>query len=352
MLKGTRKFFSTSTPRRRMTRAQFTFESNNSLHFTNDSVSIADPIQSKNLAQKWFLQTKRISQKLCWSADKKDPQSDSTPEYGKAHENSTLASLRKSWLRKRKPIPTNKKSMRDKKRQEQRNVAFNKARSIPNVVDDTYSIAPSGGFMGNYCESMNDRESVDDSDSVDGCESVNDCDSENEEAEIRNFHDEINSCNGFIDIAKESNVDEITFENLCNQKQSQYSLDEIHTKKSIEVNEISKAQQQQGYTCTPLSIYSNGLSRTYSRNRKSSHCARIFWNQQKIPRLTTYKAEKRENTKSICISECSNQSSFGTTIKALHTNSIIVWNNLPKYIQYYLVAVTFCFISMIYIQFA
>lgn len=348
MLNVTRKFFSTSTPRRRMTRAQFTFESNNnSLHFTNDSVSMADPIQSKNLAQKWFLQTKRISQKLCWSADKKNPESDSTPEYGKAHENSTLASLRKSWLRKRKPIPMNKKSMRDKKRQEQRNVAFNKARSIPNVVDDTYSITPSGGFMGNYCESMNDRESVDDSDSVDGCESVNDCDSENEEAEIRNFHDEINNCNGFIDIAKESNVDEITFENLCNQKQSQYSIDKIHTKNSIEVNEISKAVVALSYTCTPLS---KGLSRTSSRNRKSSHCARICWNQQKIPRLTTYKAEKRENSKSIL--ESSSQSSFGTTIKALHTNSIIVWNNLPKYLQYYLVAVTFCLISMIYIQFA
>lgn len=259
----------------------------------------------------------------------------STPEYDHVHRDSTkLVSTRKSVIKKRASLK--KKALRHKIQKEKRHAAYNQARRISKVEhagDETYSIDSGEKFTGATY-------SVADEDASDN-ESDN-------ESDIQKFHAELNEYHGPIEIVVDNFDDEVDFEKLCNTKQSEcpyedkenigislrsYVFDVKCSSKSV--REISP---QPCCNVSPQSINSNFSSN--STKRMSSHCARLCWNQQKIPKITTYKAEKKSF-------DSDNQSASHSQ----HSIVTIGWQHLPPIVKYYLVGVTICLISIIYFQF-
>lgn len=291
--------------------------------------------------------------KIVGSADMKMPLAypDSTPELmnGEAKKG---ASTRKSIIKKRCSI-IRKKALRLKTQKEKRIAAYDKRRRISKVeqaVDETYSI----GSVATY-------DITGSGSNVTGATYDLDPADTTYESEILNFHAEVNGHQGPIDIIVENADDEVTFEKLCNAKESQcpfeskeptnmslapWANDEKTTPKSV-----ADDDGDIGANLSPQSMHSNFSAN--STTRMSSHCARMYWNQQKIPKITTFKAEKKSfdnNSQNSVHSHHSTQQSLMTTFKSLHSNVSLGWNDLPPFIKYYIVAITFCFIAVLHYQ--
>lgn len=328
-----RLFFSTSTPRRRPSLSKF--ETTGSFVLTKRRVSTidakftAETNRLKDLSRNILSQ--RISRKFLWSVDKKSMNSEnSTPEYGMVHRDSTkLVSIRKSVIRKRSSLK--KKALRNKIQKEKRHAAYNRARRISKVeraVDETYAVESDAKFTG-------------------ATYSIADEDASDNESDIQQFQAELNEYHGPIEIVVDNFDDEVDFEKLCNAKQSECPYEDkenigISLQSYVfDVKCSSKSARElsppASCNVSPQSINSNFS--TNSTKRMSSHCARLCWNQQKIPKITTYKAEKKSfNSENQSASH--SQHSIGT----------VGWHNLPTFVKYYLVAVTVCLVSVIYIQ--
>lgn len=296
---------------------------------TIDAKFTAETNRLKDLSRNILSQ--RISRKFLWSVDKKSMNSEnSTPEYGMVHRDSTkLVSIRKSVIRKRSSLK--KKALRNKIQKEKRHAAYNRARRISKVeraVDETYAVESDAKFTG-------------------ATYSIADEDASDNESDIQQFQAELNEYHGPIEIVVDNFDDEVDFEKLCNAKQSECPYEDkenigISLQSYVfDVKCSSKSARElsppASCNVSPQSINSNFS--TNSTKRMSSHCARLCWNQQKIPKITTYKAEKKSfNSENQSASH--SQHSIGT----------VGWHNLPTFVKYYLVAVTVCLVSVIYIQ--
>lgn len=336
------------------------FETTSSYSLANSSVSTtdskltADQNKLSGLSLNIFAHTKRLSKKFGkWSLDKKSTQTDSTPEYDKVHHDTTkLATCRKPFIRKRSVL-LKKKGLRLKTQREKRFSAYNKQRFISKIEqNDTYSVGSAKTYDITTRSSLNN---------VTGATYDLDTAEASYESDILNFQAEVNEFQGPIDIIVDKADDEVDFEKLCNVKQSECPFvnkekskgslsswaNEITTNKSNGDVDINK-------NISPQSIHSN-LSPN-SITRTSSHCARLYWNQQKIPIITTFKAEKKSFDKNLSNnnstqSHHSTQSSLMTTIKSIQSNVTIGWIDLPPFVKYYIISVTICFIAILYIQF-
>lgn len=342
-------FFSTSTPRRRPTRhsslPKFEFERSTSFGLMNTSVSkierkiTANPIRLGSLIS----QTKILSRKVFRSADKKPSNYESTPEYDQIHRDSTqLATSRKSFIKKRSSV-LKKKAIRNRVQKDKRFAAYNQMRRISKVertTDETYSLNSAVNISGATYNL--------------------DVDDVTYETDILNFQAEVNQCQGPVEIVVDSFDDEIDFEKLCNVRQSECPFEDkekigsklaSYTNKEKHHSSGSLAVEGDS-NVSPQSVNSNVSAN--STTRMSSHCARLYWSQHKIPKIETYKAEKKSfdcDSRQSSHSNHSSQSLF-TTIKSIHSNVTVGWHDLPSFIQYYIVAITFCFISILHYQFA
>lgn len=324
-----KKIYCTSTPRRRTSRLPklvgLELDTNQSM----PDISAVGQLYTPSLAKKIFERTKRISQKLYGSAEKRFS-SDSTPESGKPRQ----SLRRKSLRRNHKSPPASEMTRYNRKRREHRNRAFNQGRRISKLAlntDQTYSIVGSEATT---------------SDSV--SESVM------EEAEIMKFHAVVNNCNGIIDFDENHNSppsDGNDFLQLCHRKRSEYSDDCVVLTNDTQLNSVSKTTDE--HTQSTLTAYSVGSMDSEMRGtRQSSHCARVNWNQHKIPQLVSYKVEKPELGKSQLSvnSSRNNRSALMASFNARIAHSIDVWTKLPIYLQYYVVCATIALLAMIYMQ--
>lgn len=295
-------------------------------------VSAVGQLFTPNLAKKIFERSKRLSQKLYWSAEKRFS-SDSTPEAGAPNRKSLR---RKSLRRKFKSPPATGLTRYNQKRREERFKAFNLGRRISKLTmntDRTYSIV--GSEAPSTCESVS--------------ESVM------EEAEIMKFHAVVNDANGIIDFDENHNSPPMVgneFLKLCGSKRSEYSDDCVLLTNDTQMNAVSKTSDE--HTHSTLTAYSVGSMDSEVRGtRQSSHCARVNWNQHKIPQLVSYKVDKPELGKSqasINSSSRQNLSVMKASFNARVFHSIDEWTKLPRYLKYYIICTTIALIAMLYMQ--
>lgn len=300
----------------------------------------------ENLSQSLISKTNpSTTQKIQWSFGKDVTSPDSTPT-----QDTTKVIPTKKSARHRRSSAVAKKSLRRNWRKEKRQAIYNQARRISkveHVIDEfgnrTFSITDSSQSAGTVPSS--------------GIQSIGtNFGSEHEEIEIRKFQAEVNQHNGPLEISAENlNVidsmeEQNNFEKLCNSKESHCPFDETKNKadKSLLKECIDKFIGQK--SSDDIQILSPPAQRSSSgiAARISSHCARICWNQQKIPQVHTYKVEKRTDTSIKNRSSLSStHSSFFTSVEALHTSISDGWNELPTFVQYYMIAITLCLISVI-----
>lgn len=286
-----------------------------------------------SLSRNLFAQTKKVSQKILCSVEKN---SDSTPEYDKIHSDTTkLLTSRKSFSKKRVTM-LKKRAVQNKTQKEKRLAAYNKFRRMSKVdrgSDATYSIGSSVNNISGVTYDLDASETTYGSD-------------------ILHFQAEVNECQGPVEIFVENVDDEVDFEKLCNVKQSEcpFVSKKIATYQSLSTPAEEKSSVKSvddGEDLSPKSVNSNYSSN--STTRMSSHCARICWNQQKIPKLTTYRAEKKsfENDSQNSTRSCHNTQSLITTIRSVHSSVMVGWNDLPSYIRYYIISITILFIALL-----
>lgn len=331
-----------------------------SFGLANNSVSTieykctTDAKRLASLSRNLFAQTKRVSQKFLKSTDKKPIHTDSTPEYDRIHQDSTkLVTAKKSFIKKRASI-LKKKALRNKK--EKRFAAYDKARGIPTLetvaVDETYSIGTASNVTGVTYNKSGATNNL----STATYDIEFDEDEDGYESDILEFQAEVNERQGPIKIIVENVDDEVDFEKLCNFKQSECPFDGKVSSPLLPCTNDTKSSlksNRDGYaSLSPQSVNSNFSSN--STNRLSSHCARICWNQQKIPKITTYKAEKKSfdsNNNSSSLSHHHSTQPLMTTVRLFHLNAANGWQDLPTFVQYYLISITICLIANLYLQF-
>lgn len=328
------------------------FESTNSIRLTENSISRLRLPDWENLSQSLISKTKpSTTRKIQWSIGNDATSPDSTP----TQDTSKVIIPSKKSARRRRSSVVAKKSIRLNWRKEKRQAIYNQTRRISkfeHVIDEvanrTFSITNSSKSAGTTVPSS-------------GIQSIGtNFGSELEEIEIRNFHAEVNQHKGPLEISTENlNVidsmeEQNNFEKLCNSKKSHCPFDETKNKaeKSLLKECIDKIIGQKScddgqYLVPPAQQRSSsGIAA-----RISSHCARICWNQQKIPQVHTYKVEKRTDTSVKNTSSLSStHSSFLNSVEALHTSISDGWNELPTFVQYYMIAITICLISIIYFR--
>lgn len=358
-------FFSTSTPRHRNFRhsslpkfeTTSLFGSMNNSVSTIDSKLTADQKPLSGLSRNLFAHAKRLSQKLGQrSVDKKTTPLDSTPDNDESRRDSTkLATCRKAFIRKRSSL-LKKKASRIKTQREKRFSAYNRIRRISKIDrNGTFSVGSAATY------DITGRTSID---NITGATYDVVAAEITYESDILNFQAEVNECQGPVEIIVDSADDEVDFEKLCNAKQSEcpYMVVNKGTAKAsssppwAHEKTASKSVEHGDTYCnlSPQSVNSNFSSN--STTRMSSHCGRLYWNQQKIPKITTYKAEKKSfdnhSNNNSTHSQHSIQSSLMTTVKSFHTNVSIGWNDLPPFIKYYIISITICFVAILYFQFS
>lgn len=332
----------TSTPRRHTRRSSLqSFESTNSIRLTENSVSRLRLPDWENLSQDLTSKTRPSTvRKIQWSTGKDVTSPDSTPT-----QNTTKLISSKKSARHRRSSVVAKKSIRLNWRKEKRHAIYNQTRRISKVeqvidevVNRTFSITDSSQSAGTV-QSIGTHFG-----------------SEHEEIEIRNFQAEVNQHKGLLEISTENlNVidsmeEQNNFEKLCNSKGCQCPFDETKNKaeKSLLKECIGKIIGQKSSDEIQCKTSLAQRSSSGIAARISNHCARICWNQQRIPKVHTYKVEKRtdisvKNRSSVS----STHSSFFNNVEALHTSISDGWNELPTFVQYYMIAITFCLISII-----
>lgn len=332
----------TSTPRQSHSRRSSLprFESINSMRLT-ESISKSNPkltadfMTLGDLTKDLF--AKPHTPKVQWSFDQDGKSSDSTPDCSRRDKSS-----RKSCARKRRSSLLAKKSFRMNSRKEKRHAVYNQTRrmsKVENVIDETFSLAGSIQTAGTYSIAG----SVQSAGTNFG--------SEYEEIEIRNFQAEINERQGLLEISTEQFVESIEdqdkFEKFCHNKASDCPFDHTKTeaeKPLVTENQIGrKSSEKLRLSASPP----RGMA-----SRISSHCARICWNQQKIPQLQTYKAERRNESVKNRSSVSSTHSILFSSITSLNTSIVGGWHELPTFVQYYMIAITLCFISIVHYQFS
>lgn len=345
-------FFSTSTPRRRPTRHSSLpkFETTELFGLMNNSLStienkcMTDTKRLGSLTRNMVMQTKRFPRKILASASKNPTNTDSTPEYEAVHRDCTkLVTPRKSFIKKRSAI-LKKKATQNRVQKEKRFAVYNLRRRMSDLeltVDGTYSI----DGRANLSTATYNIE-VDDND--------NNVQSVSYESEIRGFQKEINQFEGPIEIIVDHFNDEVDFEKLCNVKQSECPFDDkVKLGQTITLPRLSNDgkctsnlnAEQSGLNFSPQLVNLN-----VSGTRMSSHCGRLYWNQQKIPTIEKYKAEKKSFDNDSHHSSGSNQSTqpLLTTIKSFQSNVTVGWQTTPKFIQCYLMAITIGFLSIVF----
>lgn len=338
----------TSTPRRHTRPSSLpSFESIHSIRLTENSVSRLRLPAWENSSQSLISKIRPSTvRKIQWSIEKDVTSPDSTPTQ---HTTKVIPS--KKSARHRRSSVVAKKSIRLNWRKEKRQAIYNQTRrisKIEHVIDEvanrTFSITGSSQSAGTVPSG--------------GIQSIGtNFGSEHEEIEIRNFQAEVNQHKGLLEISTENlNVfdsmeEQNNFEKLCNSKQCHRPFDETKNKaeKSLLKECIDKIIGQKTSSddmqclTSPAQRSSSGIAA-----RISSHCARICWNQQKIPKVHTYKVEKRTDTSVKNRSSVSStHSSFFNNVEALHTSISDGWNELPTFVQYYMIAITLCLISII-----
>lgn len=352
-------FFSTSTPRRRPTRHSSLpkFETTELLGLIDNSLStienkcMTDTKRFSGLSRNIVLQSKRLSRKIFASAGKNPTNTDSTPEYEPVHGDCTkLVTPRKSFIKKRSAV-LKKKAIQNRVQREKRFAVYNQRRRMSELeltVDDetgkTYSIGTTANLSTATYDIM-----VDDNDNIHNL---------SYESEIHGFQKEMNQCEGPIEIVVDHFNDQIGFEKLCNVKQSEcpFDADEVKLGQTITLPKLcedekftSNLNAEQG----SLNFSPQLANLSVSGTRMSSHCGRLYWKQQKIPIIEKYKAEKKSFDNESQHSSGSNQSTqpLFTTIKSVQSNVTVGWQSTPKLIQYYLIAITICFIAFVCHQF-
>lgn len=315
--------------------------------FTTDAKRLA------SLSRNLFAHTKRISQKFLRSTDNKA--TDSTPEYDKVHHDSTkVMPARKSFIKKRASL-LKKKAVRNKTQKEKRFAAYDKRRCIPKLdhaVDETYSFGGESNISGVTCNksgaTYNLSTATYDLDDDDDYE-------EDYESEILDFQTEINEHQGPIEIIVQNVDDANNFEKLCNVKHSECPFEgtEKNANQLIVSTTGSKSLLKPNGDRYPA-ISPQSINSTF-KTRLSSHCARNCWSQHKIPKITTYKAEKKsfDNKSASSVRSHHTTQPLMTTVRSFHSNVANVanvWQDLPTFIQYYVAAVTICLIANIYFQ--
>lgn len=344
-------FFSTSTPRHRNVRrsSMSKFETTSSFGLANDSISTIDSkhtTESKrlsSLSRNLLAQTRRVSQKILCSLERRPANVDSTPEYEKAKcDRTKLSTSRKSFIKKRASI-LKKRTQQTKMQKEKRLAAYNKIRRISKVdraVDETYSVGSELNISGaTYDLEMGET---------------------SYESDILNFQAEVNECQGPVDIIVQHADDEVDFEKLCIAKESECPFVDKKKSTSPLVSSAIDSLSTTSSTKSPKSsgereIYSNlsphSINSNFSANsttRMSSHCARICWNQQKIPKITTYKAEKKSfENDSLNSTQSHNTQTLITTVKSMHSNTAVIWNDLHPSVRYYIIFVTSLVIALL-----
>lgn len=286
-----------------------------------------------NLQRNLFEQTRRLSSKILRS-DKKPSNPGSTPECNKR--DSTKPSKRKSFVKKVNSV-LKKKSMRKNTRTEKRFDAYNKMRSIPILrlsFEETFSIGSKCMTGATYDLERSDA---------------------SYKSEILDFQAEVNECQGLVEISVNSGENVENFVKLCEVKESNCPFEDKAQTTTLLVpyhnGNSPRSFETGGQNLSPLSAHSNFSSN--SATRMSSHCARTCWNQQKIPMLTTYTAEKRSfDLHSQNSSGQHHSTALMTTMRSLHTSVTVGWNDLPSFIRYYLVSITACFLAIIHWQFS
>lgn len=327
----------------------------NSSVSTIESKFTADPKRLSSLSRNLFAQTRRISQKILYSLDKKPANNvDSTPEYEKVHCDSTkVATPRKSFIKKRASL-LKKRAHQTKSQKEKRLAAYNKIRRISKVDHAVEEFNNTGATYSIASEFNNTAATYD----VEVSETTY-------ESDILNFQSEVNNCQGPVEIIVQHADDEVDFEKLCNVKESKCPFEE---KKKVSTsllavpgndNSLSpksspkslKSSVGEGDICSNLSPQSvNSNCSANSTTRKSSHCARICWNQQKIPKITTYKAEKKsfDNDSQSSLQSHNYSQTLLPAIISMQSNVTAIWNNLHPSIRYYIISVTFLVIALLY----
>lgn len=316
---------------------------------------MADRNRLSTLSRSILTHTRRVSEKIRWPANKKVVYPDSTPESGRDQGDTTKsASNRKSIIKKQAAIKKNK-VLRFKTQKEKRFAAYNKRRRISKIdqaVDETFSMSSGATFNVTGSNSNVTGATYD----LDPAET-------SYESEILDFHAEINEHQGPIDIIADNADDEFVFEKLCHTKESQCPFaDDEGSKISLApwTNDEINSPKSGGKVDACANLSPQSVNSNFSANsttRMSSHCARQYWNPQKIPKLTTYKAEKKSfdnNSQNSLHSHHSTYSSLMTTVRSIHSNLngvAIGWNDLPSFIKYYIVSITICFIAVLYYQF-
>lgn len=293
-------------------------------------------------SRKMIQPSKRLSRKILSSASNTPPNTDSTPEYEAIHRNSTkLVTSRKSFVKKRSAI-LKKKALQNKAQKEKRFAVYNQRRRMSEVeltVDETYSI----DGRANISTATYDIEGDDGS----------------YESDIRGFQKEMNECQGPIEIVTDHFDDEIDFEKLCNVKQSECPFkDEVKLGQTVVLPRSSKDLksasdlnfEQNCLNSSPQSINLNA-----SGTRMSSHCGRLYWNQQKIPTIEKFRAEKKSFENDSGHSSASSNHSTQpllTTLRSFQSNvaTAVHWHSIPTFYKYYMIAITIVFISMVYYQ--
>lgn len=344
----------TSTPRRHTRRSSLPrFESTNSIRSTENSISRLRLPDWENISQSLISKTRpSTSRRIQWSIGMDVTSPDSTSPQ---HTPKVIPS--KKSARRRRSSVLGKKSLRLNWRKEKRQAIYNQTRRISkmeHVIDEvenrTFSITGSSRSATVTVPSS-------------GIRSIGtNFGSEHEEIEIRNFQAEVNQHKGPLEISTEylNVIDSIeeqnNFEKLCNNKRSHCPFVEAKAKaeKSLLkecINKIigqnSSDDNNQLLLMPPAERSSSGIAA-----RISSHCARICWNQQRIPQVHTYKVEKRAQDTSVKNGSTvsSTHSSFLHSVEALHTSISDGWNELPTFVQYYMIAITLCLISNIYFR--
>lgn len=347
-------FFSTSTPRRRPTRHSSLpkFETTELLGLINNSLStIENRCMTDTKRLGIVLQSKRLSRKIFASAGKNPTNTDSTPEYEPVHGDCTkLVTPRKSFIKKRSAL-LKKKAVQNRAQRDKRFAVYNQRRrmsemelTVDNDTGKTYSIGTTTNLSTATFDIM-----VDDNDNIHNL---------SYESEIHGFQKEINQCEGPIEIVVDQFNDEIHFEKLCNVKQSECPFDEEKAKlgRTITLPKLSnneKCASNSNAEPDGLNFSPQLANLSVSGTRMSSHCGRLYWKQQKIPIIEKFKAEKKSFDNESQHSSGSNHSTqpLITSIKSFQSNVTVGWQSTPKLIQYYSIAITIWFLSIVYHQF-
>lgn len=341
-------FVNTSTPRqrRKSARSSDKFTSIGAISMIETpSVTTTQKSNARSvpISNQLGEQMRRLTQNIQWTAVKPIiTTSESSPDYDSVHYNSTkMVSFRKSGTsRRRRNAQKAKKSFRSVRR-EQRIAVYNKGRIMePSTLSNaTYDIA-------NSTKSTN---------------MMNESELENDE--INDFFAEVKRFNGFSNITFDNQfVDKISdkngnFEQLCHQKSSEHPYVErtpvkkasyVLLNKSESLNITKSIENPYWQQLTPNSIATNGSPTTAMRS--SGHCARTFWNQHKIPQIVKYKAEKRRsqspcNQSTDCLQTI--QQALWIACQPVKLKFIEEWNKTPALVKFYLIAITFCFISIL-----